>query len=195
MRPIQSTTYSPLWSHKSDEEIWAAIKNDDKDAFTYVYNKYIHCLYDYAKKLHFDDDLISEEIQNLFIEIWQHRKNKSTIKNTKFYLLKSLRYKIFRNITKGHKSGFLSLSYNPIEVEIVSPYEKSLIEHEVDEERKFKIASQISNLPGQQREIINLLFYQEYSYENISEIMGINIRSVYTLAWKAISRLRKKISE
>jgi RNA polymerase sigma factor (sigma-70 family) len=178
-----------------DEEIWEAIRNDDKDAFTFIYNKYVQSLYDYGMKLHFDDDFVTEGIQNLFIEIWQRRKNKSNIKNTKLYLLKSLRYKIFRNINKDKKANYLSLSDVKIDVDIISPYESSLIENEINTERKFKIASQISNLPGQQREIINLLFYQDYTYMEISELMGINLRSVYTLAWKAISRLRKTITE
>lgn len=195
MRPIRSTTYSSPWSDKMDEEIWEAIRNDDKDAFTFIYNKYVQSLYDYGMKLHFDDDFITEGIQNLFIEIWQQRKNKSNIKNTKLYLLKSLRYKIFRNINKDKKANYLSLSDVKIDVDIISPYESSLIENEINTERKFKIASQISNLPGQQREIINLLFYQDYTYMEISELMGINLRSVYTLAWKAISRLRKTITE
>ena len=195
MRPIRSTTYSSSWSDKPDEEIWEAIRNDDKVAFTFIYNKHVHSLYDYGMKLHFDDDFITEAVQNLFIEIWQQRKNKSTVRNVKLYLFKSLRYKVFRNIRKEKKADFLTISDVKNNVDIVSPYESSLIENEMNTERNFKIASQISNLPGQQREIINLLFYQNYTYMEISELMGINLRSVYTLAWKAISRLRKTITE
>ncbi len=195
MHPKNTSSRTTPWSDLPDEEIWRAIRNDEDGAFNFIYKQHIHSLYDYGMKIYFDDDFITEAIQNLFIEFWQRRKNETTVKNIKLYLFKSLRYKIFHNIRKEKKASCLSLSDIKTDVAIISPYESSLMESELNTERKFKIASQVNNLPGQQREVINLLFYQDYSYTEISELMGINLRSVYTLAWKAISRLRKTITE
>lgn len=195
MRRLNSIHHQTVWADKSDEEVWIAIKNDDKDAFAFLYEEHIEILYDYGMKLCSDDALVEESIQNLFIEIWDHRKNRSQVQNIRSYLIKSLRYKIFNQISRNKKAQFVALENYPEEITIVSPFEATIVNTELEMSRKRKIAIQVSKLPAQQREIINLLFYLEYSYEEISEIMGINIRSVYTLAWKAISRLRKSITE
>ncbi|MEX2565058.1 MAG: sigma factor-like helix-turn-helix DNA-binding protein, partial [Cyclobacteriaceae bacterium] len=43
-------------------------------------------------------------------------------------------------------------------------------------------------------EVIHLLYYENCSYEDISKIMGINVQSVYTLAWKAIANLKRRFA-
>jgi len=44
-----------------------------------------------------------------------------------------------------------------------------------------------------QKQVIHLLFFEQIAYEEVSKLMGINLRSVYTLAWKAIANLKKHI--
>ncbi len=87
----------------------------------------------------------------------------------------------------------LSLDDQSFEVLVVGPYEEAITDSELAEHRKKSIAAKIGNLPDRQREVINLLFYENLGYEEIAEMMGINLRSVYTLAWKAISALRKNL--
>ena len=48
-------------------------------------------------------------------------------------------------------------------------------------------------IPARQREVIHLLFFEGQSYEEIADIMGIHVQSVYTLAWKALTALKKRL--
>src|SRR5690606_12479043 len=54
-----------------------------------------------------------------------------------------------------------------------------------------KLAMALGELPFRQKEVIQYLFFENFSYEETSILMGINLRSVYTLAWKAIANLKK----
>jgi DNA-directed RNA polymerase specialized sigma24 family protein len=63
----------------------------------------------------------------------------------------------------------------------------------VDEKKRSGLMAALEKLPMRQKEVIQLLFFESHSYEDTSNIMGINIQSVYTLAWKAISNLKKTI--
>jgi RNA polymerase sigma factor (sigma-70 family) len=56
-----------------------------------------------------------------------------------------------------------------------------------------KLASALEKLPMRQKEVVQYLFFENFSYEEVSKMMGINLRSVYTLAWKAVSSLKKHI--
>jgi RNA polymerase sigma factor (sigma-70 family) len=183
------------WNAQSDADIWKAIKNDNINAFAFIYNKHVKALYNYGMKIHYDDFFISETIQELFIDCWQHRHNQSNVQNIKVYLFKSLRYKIFREIGKRKNFSFLSVEKFSSDISIVAPYEEDLINIEDNDDRRIKIASKINQLPERQREVINLLFYENYSYEEIAIIMSINLRSVYTLTWKAISNLKNLITK
>lgn len=50
-----------------------------------------------------------------------------------------------------------------------------------------------NTLSTRQTEVINLLFYEKFSYEAAVRIMDINLRSVYTLTWNALAILRKEL--
>jgi RNA polymerase sigma factor (sigma-70 family) len=72
-------------------------------------------------------------------------------------------------------------------------FESSLIKYEEDQAIRQQLQMAFKSLPARQQEVIELLFYKEFSYEEISAILSINLRSVYTLAWKAISSLKKRL--
>ena len=76
---------------------------------------------------------------------------------------------------------------------ILLPLENIIIEGQNDSERKENLTKAISKLSERQKEVISLIFYEGFSYEEVSKLIGINLRSTYTLAWKALSSLRKEI--
>ena len=184
-----------VWQQKTDADIWQALKEDNKQAFEFIYQQYIKGLYNYGMKTYYDDHVITELIQDLYVEIWQRRHNQSKVENIKLYLFKSLRYKIFRTISQIKKFNPSSLEDLPEGIKVEAPVEDLFIAGEDQNEKTIKIAARINQLPDRQREVINLLFYENYSYEDIAMAMGINVRSVYTLTWKAVSALRKMMTE
>ena len=48
----------------------------------------------------------------------------------------------------------------------------------------------LGSLSTQQREMIYLKFYEDFSYEQIADIMGITVKSSYKLLYKALDKLR-----
>ena len=56
---------------------------------------------------------------------------------------------------------------------------------------KILLNKALENLTRQQREAVNLRFYQEKNYEEISTIMGINYQSCRNLISQAIKNLQK----
>lgn len=175
-----------------DAEVWKAFKNDDKQAFEYIYQSNVRQLYNYGMKVCPNGSAVEDCIQELFINFWDQRKKLSDTDNIQFYLIKALRWKIIRAVdayTKKHKniSNTLSSAHTYIDL----PYEDLLINEQIDQEKREKLALALANLPARQKEVIHLVFFKKYSYEQISHIMSMNLRSVYTLAWKALSNLRK----
>jgi RNA polymerase sigma factor (sigma-70 family) len=179
---------------EKDYEIWRAFLQGDKDAFAHIYRTNVKKLYNYGMKVSDNSELVEEAIQDLFVELWENRQRLSPTDNINFYLIKALRFKIIR-LAEREKRRKLQL--NSLEssytLEKVMPFEDILIQEQLGEERKAKLFAALEKLPARQKEVLHLLFFEKYSYEEVSKIMDMNLRSVYTLAWKAISSLKKII--
>ena len=78
----------------------------------------------------------------------------------------------------------------PFDIEL--NVEDSLIEEEEQLKVKNEINLMLDSLTNRQREIIYLRYVQEYDYEQISELLKINVHSCRKLVSKAILSLREK---
>ena len=76
---------------------------------------------------------------------------------------------------------------------VVESIESELIDIQREKGLQIKLANALDKIPLRQKQAIHLLFFEQLSYEEVSKLMGINLRSVYTIAWKAIANLKKHI--
>ncbi|CAN5570536.1 sigma-70 family RNA polymerase sigma factor [soil metagenome] len=175
-----------------EKDIWLNFINGDRKSFADLYDAHIVHLYNYGMKIEPNSEFIEDCIQELFVELWEQRKNLSFTDNVKYYLLKALRFKIYRQLNSAikRKRNF-SKNYKPFHIDIDLPYEDLLINEQINAEKKIKLHKALKKLSARQREVLNLIFFEKYTYENISVLMSMSIRSVYTLAWKALSSLKK----
>lgn len=173
-------------SNKSDEELWALLRKSNKDAFALLYQRHIEGLFNFALKLTTDQEIIKDTIQELFIEFWNKRNRLSEVKQVKIYLIKSLRYKLFRAIAKANKTKTYDLEKLLADIPDHEPSEK-----EIAQERRDKIKAQLRFLSERQREVIHLRYFQNLKHEEIAEIMNMNYQSVCNLLNRALKKLRK----
>jgi RNA polymerase sigma factor (sigma-70 family) len=168
-----------------DMTLWKQIKAGERVGLEALYLKYTQELFRLGMSIRGDRSLVKDCIQEVFLKIWQYRHTVKTTDNVKLYLFKCLSNKIHKEVGKDKKRyGQLNLEWeaslpNEQNVEVESSYEK----------RK-NLMEALNSLPSRQHEVIQLLYYENHSYEDISIIMGINVQSVYTLAWKAIANLK-----
>ncbi len=158
-----------------------------------LYRHFSRQLFQYGLSIDPDQDFVKDCIQDVFIDLWKYHKNLQKADNIKVYLFKSLSHKIFRESKKENKWKKEEIKENQEACFFTESIESELIDIQRDENLRKKLAIALGNLPHRQKEVIQYLFFENFSYEEVSKIMGINLRSVYTLAWKAISSLKKFI--
>lgn len=173
--------------------LWSQLLNGEKAGLEGIYRCFAKELFLYGSSIDDDQDLVQDCIHDVFIELWKYHKNLQKADNVKVYLFKALSYKLFRELKKRKKWAYDELSSINEYLFVTPSQESKIVSQQVDEKLKLAIGNALSMLPTRQREVIHYVFFQEFSYEEISSIMGINLRSVYTLAWKAIASLKKKI--
>jgi RNA polymerase sigma factor (sigma-70 family) len=169
--------------------IWLAFKEGNWDAYTQLYNQYFKILNNYGHKFTRDVNVIEDAIHDLFIRLWTNRAGLGNPVSVKNYLFKSLRSIIFRNLQS--KSRFVDLEdgdeHNfPFQIS----FDQQIMADEEEQELQKKIKFHVKALPARQQEIIYLRFYEGLGYDEIADIMEINISSAYKLIYKAFDNLQ-----
>lgn len=179
---------------QEQEEIlcWQQLKEGDRQALEKFYVKFARNLFQYGMAVRADRSLVKDCIQELFIDLWKYRKSLKDTDNVKVYLSKSLSNKIFRELHLEKRRQ----SQNPQEI-MASLYPSDGPSAdgipEKTDEKIHRLHLAIDRLPLRQKELIHNVYFKKLSSEEVSIKMGIGIQSVYTLTWKAISKLKKSI--
>ncbi len=179
---------------RSDEEhyYWSQFKSGDREAFAVIYQQHSHSLIGYGLKLCPDRHLLKDQIQELFVELWNTRENLSLNCSLKFYLFRALRYKLIRIEKVSHtRSNTARLAMDQGGSLLQYPVETSIIEKEMHESQTAVLRRAIRSLPLRQQEIIQLRYYQGFSHDQIAELMEMNYQSVSNLMHRALVRLKE----
>ncbi|MHA4809173.1 RNA polymerase sigma factor [Flavitalea flava] len=178
---------------KIDEEVllWLRLKNGDREAFAVLYQKHAVALIAYGIRLCPDRDLLKDQIQELFVELWNSRNNLAATDSVKFYLFRALRYKLIRQEKKRHFRFHASrLAAGLAEGLLEDPVETSIVEKEIHDSHMAMLKKAILELSHRQQEVIQLRFYQGFTNEQIAELMNMNYQSVSNLIYRALCRLK-----
>lgn len=177
-----------------DAELWNDFKNGDDYAFSLIYSKFSKKLYTYGLKLTSNSTLVEDSIQDLFSDLAKNRKNLGATSNIQFYLIKSFKRKLFRQI---HKEKRYNLDNNEQQFgfEITYSIEHDLILEENTLQRLHLLKKAIDTLTSRQKEALYLRFTEEFEYEMISEIMNMSVESCRNLLYRTIKNLRETLRE
>ncbi|RPH33957.1 MAG: sigma-70 family RNA polymerase sigma factor [Bacteroidales bacterium] len=171
------------------EGIWFKMIEGDEKAFNKVYHYYYSDLFFYGLKISNDSDLVKDCIQELFIKIWMFREKFKGIYSVKAYLIKSLRNSLTMELLK--KKTILQRNTLQIhESAIQFSQEDLLVNDETNALYKKLIATTLNKLTKRQREIIHLKFYQELSYLEISEVLGLQYQVIRNTVYESMKELR-----
>jgi RNA polymerase sigma factor (sigma-70 family) len=172
----------------SSEELWKHMLPGDHLALDAIVKRHYNLLYQYGCKFTRDAALVKDCIQDMFLYIWQKRHAINETASVEHYLMKGLRRRLERALTKtGNTAG---IGFLEIEDTNATPDDK-IIQQEQKTVLAHKIKQCISLLSKRQQEIIYLRFYLNSSVADIADIMQLNRQSVYNLLHDALNKLRK----
>lgn len=176
-----------------DVHLWQNVKKDNELAFSVIYKKYTQRLYNYGVHSCHDHDLVMDCLQELFVSIWDKRKQLTTVHSVGSYLFKSFRRLLMKKLS-WRKRFLQSIDLKQEKYfEITLPADALIEIIELQEEQSEKLRRSLVTLTKRQREAIFLKFYNDLSYSDIASIMDLQVDSVYNIISKAIEALRQKL--
>lgn len=180
------------YKYSDDETLWNDFRSGSKEAFEYLYRTYVSILYNYGFKICQDKMLTKDAIQEVFLSLLSKYGKVNATNAIKLYLFKSMRIEIFKKLkAEQHFTDILSVD---VDFNMEYSAEDKMIEDEITMIRIRELAQVINMLPRRQKECIYLRFYEGMTYQEISDIMDIEVSSVYKMLYKAIEKLYENLA-
>lgn len=175
-----------------DSELWQLVVNCNQKAFDYMYITYSKDLYKYGFRFTQDSDLIKDVIQDVYVHIWESKNVLIIHKSVKFYLFSAFRREVIKRVNAANKFETIEEYHSKISWEV--SFQEILEENQISLDVTHKLSRAIDGLPLRQKEAIYLRYLQELTYDEISELMAVQIPSIYNLIFKGVKALKDVLS-
>jgi RNA polymerase sigma factor (sigma-70 family) len=158
-----------------------------------LYKVYMHDLFLYALNLGFDRETAMDAIHDVFCKICMDKKVLDEVTHVRFYLLRTLKNRLFDLYKLKKEISGLSLETMAKEIPftIHVTIEDIMIENEEQEKNRSKVEQLLKNLTDRQREIIYLRYTLECDYEEMAQLMHITVPTCRKFFHKVLSKLRR----
>lgn len=166
----------------SEKEIIELVKKGEKEAYQVIVTRYMKTAYYIVLGFVHNHQDALDISQEAFIKTF--RKIKSFDNQRPFF---PWFYKLMKNLCLDHIKRCKRLKEIPLENVRILEEEKE------DRELKEVLWRGIETLPFEQREIIILRYFRQYSYQEIAEIMGKPIGTVMSSLYYAKKKLKEVV--
>jgi len=169
----------------SDQEILALIGQDDRAAFSELYNRYWQSLYQTAWNVLRDQEACMEVIQEVFVWLWEHRSGLQ-INSLPSYLRAAVKYKVTDILRSNKVREACFVNLDELNLDTLSRDEDPLELKEL----KAVIAQMSAKLPARARLIFELSRNEQLSNREIATKLGISEKTVENQITIALKKLR-----
>lgn len=184
--------FEPMKPRPKDEhtqQLWQDYRAGDPASLAQLMQLNYSDLFHWGVRFCPEREMVKDCIQELFLSLWQIHATIGEVENVRAYLLKSLKTKLLRELSKQH-NHFYELN-DDYDFDVLFSADLRMIEDEYEVYQLKRLEHVLGQLPERQKELIYLRFYQDLSYDQIAETMQIGRQSLYNLLQKALTSLRK----
>jgi RNA polymerase sigma-70 factor (ECF subfamily) len=175
---------------EQEQTLWKDMISGNKKSFEDLYNQYFQALINYGFRITKNENLIEDAVQELFISIWNNRTNLSEVNEVKFYLFRSLKNRILRQLEKDVFDKSEDIDVYLDFLNSISEEQKKIDSEQFDANLD-TLQRAIAHLPIRQQEVINLKYYHDFTLDEIAKLMDVNKQSVSNLLFRSYAILRK----
>ncbi|QEC43176.1 RNA polymerase sigma factor [Pseudobacter ginsenosidimutans] len=166
------------------------LKAGDMQAYELLYKKYYKLLSAEAYLILEDAMEAEDQVQTLFVELWQRQLFNAINGSVKAYLQRATHNRCLKVIRK-RKS--VSRHFGKYLYVVNATPETTTVEKE-EADRDFNMHSLLNELPLQRSEAFHLVYIENKKYKEAADHMGISINSVKTHLKLAVRSLRSRFS-
>jgi RNA polymerase sigma factor (sigma-70 family) len=157
----------------SETELVALLKNNDKMAFEYLYDRYAPAIFAIVGKILKDQDKAADVTQDAFLKIWRNIKGYNSEKSTLFTWM--------LNVARNTAIDALRTDFkfkNHLGLEVISNYDLNVASASNSLDISMDVKSLVETLEPQIREIVEMIYIQGYTHQETSEHLRLPLGTV-----------------
>ena len=176
-----------------DKDLLQLFREEGKEnyAFNLIVDKYSERLYWHIRKITASHDDTNDILQNTFVKAWNALPSFREESRLYTWLYRIATNESLTFIKKSKMRSFLSLSDYSKQVENqleADPYFNG-------DETQMIFRKAIMKLPGKQRAVFTMRYYDEMKYEEISEILGTSVGALKASYHHAFQKIQEYLKE
>ena len=148
-------------------------------------------LFRFALRFLGDEEEAKDIVQEVFIRVWKGRDQMDEVQNWEAWCMritKNLSLDRLRTLTRKQTRP-IEESYD-VRQEALTPHESTEVGESMD-----KISQMIAGLPEKQRQVIHLRDVEGYSYQEICDILELDMSQVKVNLFRARNSVREKLTK
>ncbi|UKS27263.1 sigma-70 family RNA polymerase sigma factor [Paenibacillus sp. HWE-109] len=178
----------------TDQELMRQIVAKDADALKFLYEKYEKPIYAFAYRIVQDTMMAEEVVQELFLRIWKaaerYDAEQGKLTSWMFTLSRNIAIDLLRkkqNRTTGQTADIEQLNRIP-------DMGKSTEEVALDGWRGQEIREALHELNPDQKQVLDLIYYQGYTQQEVSDNQAIPLGTVKSRVRLALKQLKGRLA-
>jgi len=172
------------------KQLWEKyVEENNERAFSSLFTLIASDLHSYGVSLGYNSDDVNDAIQDVFINLHCNKKTNIKGDTIKFYLLRSVKNRLI-DMDRMRKP-VSELSNNMVDFSIQLSIEDEYIDREHIHLVKEQVSEILNQLTAHQKEIVYLRYIEGLEYDQIADILNLNVQNIRGQVFKALQKLRK----
>lgn len=164
------------------------IKTKDYKFYEQLFVLYADELFLYGCQLGLSKEDVDDQIHDLFLSFMLKKTDMKSIENLRSYVFRSFHNKVMDFFRENEKSIIQVGTFEAVELEDLEKYSTA-------KRLETAINKSIGELTLPQRTALTLRYFQDFSYDDIAQIIGCTPHAARKFVSKALASLRKKSNE
>ena len=176
---------------ENEKQILTALQSGDAAAMKVIFQQYHERLCRVSYLITSDSDAAKDIVQDVLLKLWQHRNKLNIQVSLEFYLKRSVVNATLNFLERNKKNVPFELS---VAETAIAPSDIVNLEHNA-KELSVRIDAAIKALPPRTRAVFTLIRFNEMSYRQAAESLGISVKAVEKEMMRALNSLRESLKD
>ena len=180
----------------NDLQLLERIAGKDRDALDALYNRYMTPVYSLSLHMLKQPSLAEEVTQDVFLNIWLKADSFNASRgNPRSWIMSVTHHRVVDVIRSRRRSTVMTdpEGYDTLErLPSSGPSVESQVAQRLDRER---ITEALATLPANQREVIELAYFEGYSQSEMAQLLSQPLGTIKTRVRLAMQKLKAALQE
>jgi RNA polymerase sigma-70 factor (ECF subfamily) len=187
--------------HAESDELVRRIREGDQEAFESLFTRYHHPLIQFSLSMVRSREFARDIVQDVFLKIWKNREHLFVHTDVRVYLFQSVRNQSLNLIERNRSRQKLEEPFDLPEPFFQSDHSHhgapgELSDEECNRNRLVRrVWEEVALMPERRRLVFELHKRHGLSYQEISEVCSISLKTVENHIGQALVHLRERLRD